>query len=632
MNLQNLSIIFIIIAIPIMIVTSYYIGLQSDTLKMQTSYNAKLVSSANDAINSYEINTVEWNEEVPSTAEAKREYVMAAINTFTSSFADNIGMSGVTKDTLLPYIPAIAFTTYDGFYIYSPTETKAIIKNENNVAVRMTEKIGKDTEIIGDYNFNKEDVGKLLYECSKDESNDGKYFYKDANGVAKEKRFTFNVENAKEVENGYVHMLKPFIPYAAEYNNGDIDVVINYSLDNYIKVYGTINGDYITKSGYLESEKKIEELRSNLAAENNLEENNLEENYLEEKVAWRGDGQSNYTVNEYRYVYSEGKTKVYFDNNTAFTVDANNIRYDLENRTDVTYKKIATGIDSNKEVTYVYQALCKGEGREQGKCYDKNGNEYTEGSFDLQLDYSAINYYYETKAFNEWINTINTIKTENIQFANGVNSSEINRTLGEIFSGDYSETSVFNQHKLEVIKQSIINNLNQAITSYSRNNENGNIYRLPMLKETDWDQVFRNVSLIAFVQDIPIGMKYYNNYVIATSSKNKDFIDPDGIYISKSGDQYYHKLYCDNIDGSDNMIGYRNTDYVKKSYYPDENNKDDPEDYYKHQNLANQACYYCLVQPNLFSSEHLSEGQKNEYKLAYEKALARERYASHEYK
>ena len=609
MNLQSLSIIFIIIAIPIMIVTSYYIGLQSDTLKTQILYDRKLLSSASDGINAYEINTVEWNEGLPSTAEAKRINVMAAINTFISSFADNIGMSGASKDTLLPYIPAVAFTTYDGFYIYSPSETKTVIKNEDNVAVRMTEKIGNNAEIINNYSFNKDDAGKLLYEYDKNIAKNN------PDGVYKEKEFTFDAGDAKTIENSYTHILKPFIPYAAKYTkrDRDIDVVINYTLDNYIRVYGKIGTDTVSKAGYL--------------AIGGIEASNNPEN-LTEIVAWRKEDEQTYTIDEYSYVYSEGKEKVYFDSNgKPFTVNANNIRYDLENRTGVTYKKIATGIE-NGEVTYVYQALC---GEEKGIVYNnKNDNNGNGMNIPIESDYSSNNYYFETEAFNVWFNNNNLgeLEASNMQLDSNVNNSEINTNLGKIFN-DYS---VFNQHKQEVMKQSIINNLNQAITSYSRNSDKE--YKLPMLKETDWDQVFRNVSLIAFVQDIPIGMKYYNNYAISTSSKNKDFVDPDGIYISaiESSDEYYHKCYCDKIIEGTGMIGYRNTDYSVSSYINGNDKKTDTVYYYRHFKLANQSCYYCLVEPNLFSSVSEDTDKGKAYKYAYNNALSRERYVSHEFK
>ena len=131
MKLQNLSVIFIIIAIPLILIISYYISLQIDTVNMQTSYNTKLLESTKEAIEAFEINTVEWNEAYSETADSKRRDIMASINTFTTSFANNLGIGGAIKEDILAYIPAIAYTLYDGYYTYSPAHTSEVINNAN---------------------------------------------------------------------------------------------------------------------------------------------------------------------------------------------------------------------------------------------------------------------------------------------------------------------------------------------------------------------------------------------------------------------------------------------------------------------------------------------------------------------
>lgn len=45
MKLQNLIIVFIIIIIPIILIFTYYLHLQSDTIRMQTSYDKKLMEA-----------------------------------------------------------------------------------------------------------------------------------------------------------------------------------------------------------------------------------------------------------------------------------------------------------------------------------------------------------------------------------------------------------------------------------------------------------------------------------------------------------------------------------------------------------------------------------------------------------
>ena len=94
MKLHNLSVIFVVIAIPLILITSYYISLQIDTINMQTAYNAKLLDSTKEAIDAFEINTVEWNANYSETADSKRRDVMASINTFINSFANNFIPAG----------------------------------------------------------------------------------------------------------------------------------------------------------------------------------------------------------------------------------------------------------------------------------------------------------------------------------------------------------------------------------------------------------------------------------------------------------------------------------------------------------------------------------------------------------
>ena len=57
-----------------------------------------------------------------------------------------------------------------------------------------------------------------------------------------------NISNPNaSFENG----LKPYIYYSARYQKGSTDIVVNYTLDNYITIYGNVGGNYVTRSGYL---------------------------------------------------------------------------------------------------------------------------------------------------------------------------------------------------------------------------------------------------------------------------------------------------------------------------------------------------------------------------------------------
>ena len=192
MKLHNLSVIFIVIAIPLILITSYYISLQIDTINMQTAYNTKLLDSTKEAIDAFEINTVEWNANYSETADSKRRDIMASINTFTTSFANNIGVGGTSKEYILSYMPAIAYTLYDGYYIYSPANARVALTDDNGVGITMTEKLTKDkidddTYAIEGYTYESEDEGKLLYVPNYGAASSGTYYGKS---------FTLNPEDA----------------------------------------------------------------------------------------------------------------------------------------------------------------------------------------------------------------------------------------------------------------------------------------------------------------------------------------------------------------------------------------------------------------------------------------------------
>ncbi len=601
MKLSNISVIFIIIIIPIILVFSYYLSLQIDTINMQSAYTTKHLEATKEAVEAFEINTVEWNEAYSANADSKRRDIMASINTFTTSFANSLGIGGTNKEYIENYIPAIACTLHDGYYIYTPSEVKSVIKDKNGVAVFLTESIVKiDKSPIKNYAYSDEDEGKLLYQydAGKGGRRDGTY-----NGID----FTLDASLAKTT---YEHILKPFSTYSARYKteDGKIDITVNYTLDNYITIYGDVNGEYVEKSGYL------------ILPRNDLK---LASETLTERIAWRWNKEDTYTCQEYPYVYAEDNTKVYFDGSTTFQVNSKGVRTNLNDTTDIIYKKVR-----ENSWNVVYQALNEVQNItiEQGKLYrDKKGTpaENVQETIGIKIDYSSRNYYIESTDFTEWVKQ--NLANITIGDMQGVDDSSIYGNVNDrIFNiagiDPESDESVIVRHKREVIKQTLITNLNQAITSYSRNTEGE--YRLPVLTETDWNHVLRNVSIITFVQNIPIGMKYYNNYAIATSTHNKEYTNPDEIYLTRSGDPYYHLPGCSLLSNDTYIIGYRNIDYVLKSY----ENPDETVYYYKHSNIANEACYYCLVQKDLYSSEGISNAVWNAQERAYKIALAREKY------
>ena len=188
MKIQDLAIIFIIIILPISIVLATYTQYQIQTINTQTLYDNKLSSATYDAIRAFQINTSE--NQLSELSNSKIRDLEGSVSTFRNSIMSAFSLDGYSNDELDSYIPALVYTLYDGFYIYSPY---------TNV------------------NYRYDDNG-----------------------------------NAKDDNGQNLYGLKPYISYSCRYAKGDIDVVITYALDNHITIQGMINNrEYVNKEGYL---------------------------------------------------------------------------------------------------------------------------------------------------------------------------------------------------------------------------------------------------------------------------------------------------------------------------------------------------------------------------------------------
>lgn len=620
MKLQNMTVIFIIIMIPIIIVTSYYIGLQIKTITMQKDYTVKLQTAAKDSIQALEINTVEWNSASSNLADSKRRDVLASINTFTTSLANNMGIGGAGKGRIQTYIPAIVYTMYDGYYIYSASLMK-----------------DQDTDKDGLTQFN-------------------------ADGTIK--------SNGKS----YQYILKPYSPYSARYASESIDVTVNYTLDNYIRVYGTVNGEYQTKEGYLvvcDNNQGVENVNSGSISGIRYREAVIEPETLKENVY--ADGKEG----EYSYIYDQYDNKLYWDKKADpnedgvtegnyFSVDKYNNKVYLQNALpegdagfSITnrFRKISIPVENRQgelTVQKVFQILNPGGGfkfyyeNESGAFVEFTSVENIDGSDNKKLagvevekdkDFSAINYCVESYVFTKWVTknlgsiTVGDMKSPTVGQYNNVDNAKkifaINPSNNPDPENDtaYAE-SVLAQHKKDIIINTIEKNLSQATAQAQAMNLNYE-YRLPQLSYDEWEQALSNISIIAFMQGMPIGLKYYNNYAIATSTLNKEFVDPDELYFAGTDDQYYHQRQCEQATGSD-YVGYRSIDYVAKSYEKSDNGTTSTKYYYPHANSTNSEleCYYCLVNRSTYKNNGRWNGNllyKN-WSDSYYNALARERY------
>lgn len=625
MKLQNMTVIFIIIMIPIILVVSYYIGLQINTITMQKNYTVKLQTAAKDSIQALEINTVEWNSASSNLADSKRRDVLAAINTFTTSLANGMGIGGAGKGRIQTYIPAIVYTMYDGYYIYSASLMK-----------------DQDTDKDGLTQFN-------------------------ADGTIKSN------------EKSYQYILKPYSPYSARYANENVDVTVNYTLDNYIRVYGTVNGEYQTKEGYLvvcdrAEGVEVDEVKDGSISEIKYRGAVIKPETLKENVYADGE------VGEYSYIYDQYDNKLYWDKKADpnedgvtegnyFSVDKYNNKVYLQNALpegdagfSITnrFRKISIPMYDNREdewtVQKVFQILNPGGGykfyyeNQSGAFVEFTSVENIDGSDNKKLagvevekdkDFSAINYCVESYVFTKWVTknlgsiTVGDMKSPTVGQYNNVDNAK-NKNIFAINPSNNPDpendvayaTSVLAQHKKDIIINTIEKNLSQATAQAQGMNPNYE-YRLPQLSYDEWEQALSNISIIAFMQGMPIGLKYYNNYAIATSTLNKEFVDPDELYFAGKDDQYYHQRQCEQATGSD-YVGYRSIDYVAKSYEKSDNGTTSTKYYYPHANSTNSEleCYYCLVNRSTYKNNGRWKGNllyKN-WSDSYYNALARERY------
>lgn len=212
MKLQNLAVIFIIIILPISMILSAYTKNQVRTLSLQISYDTKLNNATYDALKAFQLNTI--NSDTSDLANSKLRDIEASVNTFFNSVASNFNMAGYNQDILKEYVPALVYTMYDGYYIFSPYTN--VLDDTNGETSKNGEVIQPDSEIL-----NK------------------------------------NNQNATYKQGDKISGLKPYIYYSCRYQYNGNDFVITYSLDNYITIQGEIKKkgktekEWVFDSGYL---------------------------------------------------------------------------------------------------------------------------------------------------------------------------------------------------------------------------------------------------------------------------------------------------------------------------------------------------------------------------------------------
>ena len=644
MKLQQLSVIFIIIILPIAIVLDTYVNNLIDVSNKQKNYNTILYNSTYDAVRAYQMNTL--NNSFASVNTSRDRDINATVNSFFNSLASGFSSSGYTKNDLKDYIPAILFTLYDGYYVYGPYENNATIEGN-----------------------------KLK-------------FYDDNN-------------TKRNIEYG----VKPYNYYSCEYSDGsNYDLIVNYTLDNYISISGWYGNDKtpILAAGYYINPSKIEindatkevKIKNNNGQTISLLPEELSEYISTYDNYWIKNGVRNSTehtelteAKKYRYInYNEEKyyfdsynddvsrarreSNISYNNIPIFKLDGNLRTYinaDMLNILKNFTGETLSSEDSFKDVNYYY--------------YYKNAEEFSEKAEKaLSLikitkdEYGKYNNV-KTEYFNKNYKII-TKDGDEIKYDNKSdegNSSHIKSDYSDVDGYVFNlsngkndpemEESAFNRHRMDVIISSVESALDDSITNFNKYQSSSYSYRMPTITETDWYKVANNLSIISFMQGIGVGnFKYYNNYAIVTNTKNKEFVSKNSIYVQDKTnlgeDSYlkdtsnkkifYHNPRCNEYneekkDSTDGVIGYRTIDYeiqsISHTYKKDNVETNQTANYYMQPGTGAYECIVSYTKDTISFDDLMSlktgtedkENYKNTYSLAVDKAfiqaLAREKNA-----
>ena len=184
MKLENLIIIFIALALPIILILSLFVELSVDTVANKIKYKTYLDKAAHETIVAYELNTTSDKYKSPDITEDNRmRDIDASMNMFSQNMASFFGQSSASKSAIMTYVPCLLFTLYDGYYVYVPSPVDGISSSDYST---------------------------------------------------------------------FIHRLKPCAYYVKIYecNDGTL-ALINYTIDNYIRITTIKEDQYIESKGYL---------------------------------------------------------------------------------------------------------------------------------------------------------------------------------------------------------------------------------------------------------------------------------------------------------------------------------------------------------------------------------------------
>ncbi len=560
MKIQHIAVIFVIIILPIAMTMFSYIDSQMKSIELQSDYDAKLIDATYDAIKAFQLNTV--NNRYSSVSNSKIRDIEASVKTFYNSLSNS---KRLTVEELQAYAPAVVFTLYDGYYIYSKYDNVYSVKD------------GKPDIKDGSPNI-RSDIETEEEEEEEDETN--------GIGIA-------------TTDFG----LKPYIYYSCRYKNENKDFVVNYTLDNAITLYGDFgDGDgYKTLAGYLINFNTVHfncDFESSPPSSWSLTYNGetIEPEVLTEHLAFLEDDQNDYEYVEYN------AQKIYYDKEKAASYNESNTRQSPY----FTYQNYGKSYITNKKYTYANTQI-----------YDYLQERTWGGHLHST---SALEYYNNAAKFSKQVADLTKgIKQSHAIDENGnpLEFCVINQNGDRIEY--YSDTkdedifvpsdtndpllfgSAFDENRIAVIRKSIETNLTTAISEFKDYTGVNYEFALPVLTEEDWNKITNNISMLTFLQGIPIGHKYYNNYCVINNNSNEENINKECIYIitenADTGEREYHLPGCTELleNKKLNILeAYSNISFLRQTVRVSEGNYR----YFYPQTRNNKnitSCYHCMV-------------------------------------
>lgn len=413
------------------------------------------------------------------------------------------------------------------------------------------------------------------------------------------------------VEKDYKYGLKPFISYSCRYVKGsNYDFVVNYTLDNTITIIGKVKGEYVTKTGHLlylkdnndKPDKEI--LKENLITLGNDNKQESKEKY-------------EYTIYNSQKIYKEPNEDKFFFYSSEYKKDY------ISNQNVLSNVKASTSDDGHLYST------------------------------------SAKKYYTEAIEFTDWVNkNLSDITQEDAVDASGkkqIDDFATNTGNEKIFNisntnNPLATSSTFNEHRMNVIRKSLEDNVTKAIAAFSKHSTIQYQFAMPKLTEDEWYKIENNVCIITFLQGLPIGGKMFNQYCVVSNDTNKETVGNNSVYIIDTTGEY-HKPGCKTLikrlanNNANILKAYPSSEFkVKKisltgadsnAHTQITDSTDGLYAYFYPEEYT--ACYDCIVTAsNVYSTDDIindnvkdNEGNKiniTNIRTIYLTALARSRY------